>query len=76
MELLDRLQATLNISLQMLIISMITSNQSQIDLMARGFTTTASNMRQILEATNGLNRSSIGIDNRLNMLERHLKQVA
>ncbi|KAL4996587.1 hypothetical protein BDV10DRAFT_108566 [Aspergillus recurvatus] len=75
MESLDWLQSTLNTSLQMLTISMITSNQRQINLMVTSFTSSASNTRQILEAANRLDQSSVGIDNRLNMLERQLNQV-
>ncbi|KAL4908565.1 hypothetical protein BDW74DRAFT_188501 [Aspergillus multicolor] len=74
MESLDSLQATLNTSLQMLTISMITSNQRQINLMVTSFTSSASNTRQILEAANRLDQSSVGIDNRLKMLERQLNQ--
>ncbi|KAL4886177.1 hypothetical protein BJY04DRAFT_178579 [Aspergillus karnatakaensis] len=75
MELLDWLQATLNISLQMLMISMITSNRSQLDLMARSFTSSASNISEILEVTNRLDLSSIGLANKLKLLARQLNQV-
>lgn len=54
---------------------MIATNQKQMNLVAASSVSGVSNIDQVLDVANRLDRSSIGIDGRLNMLEQHLNQV-